>query len=420
MILHLDIDCFFVSAHRTLDKSLLDIPTAVGGRSNLNIFSKNKHKRIISDNNGAFVSSIVSEQNPNAKEYFKDENGRIRGIITTSSYEARTCGVKTAMSVNEALSLCPQLKMIPPDYPLYHNLSYGILKFLEYETPQVEQFSIDEYFADVTGWIKDEDAYAFAQDLKDKILEKFDIPISIGIAKSKYLSKLATEYAKPHGVKVVYAEEVNDFINDIPIEEFPGIGTGYQQRLKAYGIKTLGQIKNRRELFYSWKKPGIQLYNRVCGVQDFKLSKKMPTKSIGIGRTFDPLVNRDEIKRRVVILARYLAFLVFKKNVNPQTYTIKIKYEFNSKSTNYINTNRIFSEKLFKDEILKMFDNNDIHPTHSVIQLNITVSNFIEQRMDSFNLLEYEGDLKKKELNTKLNGLREKFGVDIIKNGSEL
>jgi DNA polymerase-4 len=420
MILHLDIDCFFVSAHRTLDKSLLHIPTAVGGRSNLNIFSRTKHKRVVSSNNGAFVSSIVSAQNPNAKEYFKDENGRIRGIITTSSYEARAYGVKTAMSVNEALTLCPHLKMIPPDYPLYHKLSYELLKFLEYETPQVEQFSIDEYFADVTGWIKDEDVYVFAQKLKNKIQKKFDIPISIGIAKSKYLSKLATEYAKPHGVKVVYEEEVSDFINDIPIEEFPGIGSGYQQRLKAYGIKTLGQIKNRRELFYSWKKPGIQLYNRVCGVHDFKLSKKMPSKSIGIGRTFDPLENRDEIKRRVVILARYLAFLVFKKNVNPQTYAIKIKYEFNIKSKNYMNTNRVFSEKLFKDEILKMFTNNDIHPTHNVIQLNITVSNFIEQRMETFNLLEYEDDLKKKKLNSKLNGLREKFGMDIIKNGNEL
>lgn len=420
MILHLDIDCFFVSAHRTLDKSLLNIPVAVGGRSNLNLFSKTKHKRVVSDNSGAFVSSIVSVQNPNEKEYFKDEHGRIRGIITTSSYEARAHGVKTAMSVNEALQLCPNLKMIPPHYPLYHDLSYALLQFLEYETPQVEQFSIDEYFADMTGWIEDDNVEEFVKSLKQKIEEKFDLPISIGVAKSKYLSKLATEYAKPHGIKVVYEEDVNEFIKDIPIEKFPGIGKGYQQRLKAYGIKTLGQIKDKKHIFYSWKKPGIQLYNRVCGIKDFKLEKKTASKSIGIGRTFDPLNNRVEIKRRLVILARYLAFLVFKKKVNPQTYFFKIKYEFNSNSKNYINTNRVFSEKLFKEEMLKLFDASDSHPTHSVIQLNITVSNFIEQRMDSFNILEYEEDLKKKKLNTELNTLREKFGVDIIKSASEL
>lgn len=420
MILHLDIDCFFVSAHRTRDKSLMHIPTAVGGRSNLNIFSKNKHKRIISDNNGAFVSAIVSEQNPNEKEYFKDEKGRIRGIITTSSYEARKYGIKTAMSVNEALQLCPHLKMIPPDYPLYHDLSYALLKFLENETPQVEQFSIDEYFADVTGWIDDNEIESFTTALKKKIEEKFDLPISIGVAKSKYLSKLATEYAKPHGVKVVYEENVNAFIHNIPIEKFPGIGTSYQRKLKARGIKTLGQIRAKKHIFDAWKKPGIQLYNRVCGIKDFKLEKKAPSKSIGIGRTFDPLFNREDIKRRLIILVRYLAFLVFKKRVNPQTYALKIKYEFNSKSKSYIHINRVFSEKLFKDEMLKLFDKHDGHPSHSIIQLNITVSNFIEQRMDSFNLLEYEEDLKKKELNNKLQGLREKFGIDIIKSASEL
>ena len=420
MILHIDIDCFFVSAHRTKDKTLLHIPVAVGGRSNINMFSKTKHKRVVSANSGAFVSSIVSEQEPNAKEYFRDENGRIRGIITTSSYEARAYGVKTAMSVNEALCLCPNLTMIAPDYPLYHDLSYRLLQFLQYETPQVEQFSIDEYFTDITGWIKDEHIPSFVEALKQKIETTFDLPVSIGVAKSKYLSKLATEFAKPHGIKIVYENQVEAFIKDIPIEKFPGIGAGYQKRLRSYGIQTLGQIKAKKHIFYGWKKPGIQLYNRVCGLHDFKLEKKAESKSIGIGRTFDPIENRDELKRRLVILARYLAFLVFKKRVNPQMYFLKIKYEFNSKSKNHINTNRMFSERLFKDEMLALFEKSDIHPTHSVIQLNLTVSHFIEQRMESFNLLEYEEDLKKKKLNDKVNNLREKFGVDIIKSASEL
>lgn len=420
MILHLDLDCFFVSAHRTLDKSLLHIPVAVGGRSNLNIFSKTKEKRIVSNNSGAFVSSIVSPQNPNAKEYFRDENGRIRGIITTSSYEARSFGVKTAMSVNEALSLCPNLKMIPPHYPLYHNLSYALLQFLEKETPQVEQFSIDEFFVDLTGWLDDKACFEFAFKLQKQIQEKFDLPISIGGAKSKYIAKLATEFAKPKGVKVVFEHEVNSFIKDIPISKFPGIGKGYQERLKSYGIRTLGQIYEKRNLFYSWKKPGIQLYNRVCGIDDFSLSKRAPSKSIGIGRTFDPLENREEIKRRVVILSRYLSFLVLKKEVNPQTFFIKIKYEFNVKSKNTMSSNRVFSEKYFKECMITMFDENDIHPTHSIIQINLTVSNFIEQRQDSFNLFEYENDMKNKELNQKLHKLREKFGIDIIKTANEL
>lgn len=420
MIMHLDLDCFFVSAHRTTDKSLLHIPVAVGGRSNVNIFSKVKQKRVLSKNTGAFVSSILTQPDKSDEEYFKDENGRIRGIITTSSYEARACGIRTAMTVNEALSICPHLKMVQAHYPLYHELSYKLGEFLKTKSPKVEQFSIDEFFLDLTGFVKDEEIKEFAYNLKDEIYRVFKLPISIGVAKSKYISKLATDESKPHGVKVVFEEELDSFIKDMPIEKFPGIGKGYQQKLRSYGIKTLGDIKKKKEIFYSWNKSGIQLYNRICGINDFKLEKPKESQSIGMGRTFDPIEDRNEIKRRLVILARYLSFLVLKKNVNPQSFFIKIKYEFNSKSKATIHSNRLFSEEYFKETALELFVQNDIHPSHSIVQLNLTVGQFIEKRMDSFNLFEYEEDLKKKELNTHFQKLRDKYGIDIIKTAKEL
>jgi len=421
MFLHLDLDCFFISAHRSIDKSLNNIPAAVGGRSNLNIFDRKKAVRHISNSSGAFVSSILSSNDDKTtKEYFVDENGRVRGIITTCSYEARKYGVKTAMSVNEALTLCPKLKMVAPDYPLYHELSHKLGKLLEDKIPSLEQFSIDEFFGDVTGWIEDNEIYDFAKYLQDLIQEELGLPISIGIAKTKWIAKLATEFAKPIGIKIVNENDVDDFINDIPISKFPGIGSGYQQRLKSYGISTLGQIKAKRELFYSWKKPGIQLYNRVCGFEREGISLKKSKQSIGIGRTFDPLKERDELKRRVSILCRYLSFLVTKAKVNPQSLYFQIRYEYNIKSKNTINTNRLFSESYLKKSMLKLFEENDIHPTHNVIQINISVSNFLENKQNSLNLFEYENDLKQSKLTNQIQKLRSKFGIDIIKNASEL
>ena len=421
MFIHLDLDCFFVSAHRSIDKSLNNIPAAVGGRSNLNIFDRKKAIRHISNSSGAFVSSILSSNDDKTpKEYFVDDNGKIRGIITTSSYEARACGVKTAMSVNEALSLCPKLKMIPPNYPLYHELSHKLAILLEDKIPSIEQFSIDEFFGDVTGWVEDDDVYDFAKELQDLIQEELNLPISIGIAKTKWISKLATEFAKPIGIKLVKENEVDEFIDDIPISKFPGIGKGYQQRLKSYGISTLGQIKAKRELFYSWKKPGIQLYNRVCGIEREGINLKKSKQSIGIGRTFDPVRNRDEIKRRVIILCRYLSFLIIKDKVNPQSFFLQIRYEYNSKSKNYINTNRLFSEIYLKQSMIKLFFDNDVHPTHNIVQISLSVSNFLENKQNSLNLFEYENDLKQSKLTTQIQKLRSKFGIDIIKNASEL
>ncbi|MGB6329281.1 MAG: DNA polymerase IV [Halarcobacter sp.] len=421
MFIHLDLDCFFISAHRTIDKSLENIPAAVGGRSNLNIFSTKKEVRKISENSGAFVSTILTNEGQKSfQDYFVDENGKIRGIITTSSYEARAYGVRTAMSVNEALTLCPKLKMVPPNYPLYHELSQKLFKLLEHEIPLVEQFSIDEFFGDLSGYIEDSEVVDFAYNLKQKIANELGLPISIGIANTKFLSKLITEYAKPNGVKYVKKEDIKNFTRDIPIEEFPGIGKAYQIRLKGYGIRTLGDIEKKRELFYSWKKPGIELYNRVCGINDNQIIQHRDKKSIGIGRTFDKIYDRNEIQRRVIILSRYLCFLVKKADVNPLTYAIKIKYESNIKSKDYVNVNRIFNEEDFKFNMKKLFIKNDNHKSHGIVQLNITVSNFTKPREFTYNLFEYENDLKKRELSNKIQDLRDKFGIDIIKNASEL
>lgn len=421
MKLHIDIDCFFASAHRINNPKLYNIPIAVGGRSNLNIFDRKKQTRKISSIEGAFTSSILSSNDDmTSDEYFRDLDGRYRGIITTSSYEARKFGVRTAMSVAEALRHCPHLTLIPPNYPLYHELSHKFKLLLEKEIPSIEQFSIDEFFCDVSGWIKDEDILSFARKLKLQILSQIGLPVSIGIAKTKWIAKLATEDAKPFGIKLVLPDEVEGYIKDIPIHKFPGIGEGYSERLLGRGVKTLGDVKEKKELFYSWGKNGVQLYNRINGIDNEKLQISSSKKSIGLGRTFDNEDNRDEIKRRITILARHITFLALKGNHTPLTYSLQIRYKYGEKSHDYINTNRLFNEQYFKQELLKLFSKIDIHPSQSIIQINITISNFSETKYNTLDLFHYEEDTMKSKLTQSMQKLRDKFGIDIIKSGGEL
>ncbi|MEA1954122.1 MAG: DNA polymerase IV [Campylobacterota bacterium] len=421
MILHLDLDCFFAAAHRIDNPHLHNIPIAVGGRSNLSIFDRKKETRHLSTIEGAFTSSILSSNgNKSFKEYFVDPDGRVRGIITTSSYEARAFGVKTAMPVAEALRWCPNLTVLPPNYPLYHELSHKLKLLLEKAIPSIEQFSIDEFFADVTGWIKDENVMNFAIQLKQKILDELGLPISIGIAKTKWIAKLGTNAAKPNGIKLILPHQINNFIKEIPIMEFPGIGKGYQERLTKRGISTLGDVQKEKALFYTWGKFGIQLYNRICGTDNEQISLRQSKKSIGLGRTFDPEYNRAEIKRRAVILCRHLSFLAHKGKHNPLTYALKIKYQYSSTEKSFINTNRLFSEQNFKQEVVKMLQNIDIHPSHAIVQLNITLSNFEETKPVTMDLLHYDDDQKKSKLTNSMQKLRDKFGIDIIKSATEL
>jgi len=421
MKLHIDIDCFFVSAHRINNPKYHNIPLAVGGRSNLSIFETTKTQKMTSQISGAFTSSILSPtSNMSFEEYFLDENKRPRGIITTSSYEARQYGVKTAMSVSEALRWCPNLTVLPPNYPLYHKLSHDLKNLLEKEIPSLEQFSIDEFFGDLSGWIADEDVYEFGTMLKEKVYKELQLPVSIGLAKSKWIAKLATEFAKPQKVKYIKTQYVDSFIRDIPISKFPGIGKGYQTKLKKYNINTLGEIQQHKELFYSWGQPGIQLYNRVCGIDNENISLKKDRKSIGLGRTFDPLSCRDEIKRRITILCRHLSFIALKNNHNPLTFALQVRYQYGEKSKDFINTNRIFNELFLKQEMIKLFNKIDIHPSHAIIQLNLTLSNFEKNKHTTMDLLHYEEDSKQNNLTQSLQKIRDKYGIDIIKSGGEL
>ena len=421
MFIHIDLDCYFVSAQRTLDKSLHNIPVAVGGKSNVDIFSKTIVKRTMATNRASFSSKILDSEDENSSnDYFVDENNKIRGIITSASYEARAFGVKTAMSVNEALKLCPNLKMIPPKYNLYDELSSKLKELLELEIPLIEQFSIDEFFGDLTGYIKEDEAEDFAKKLKDKIFKELNLPCSIGLANTKYLSKLMTNEAKPNNIKLLKKDNIEEFTKNILIENFTGIGKSFCEKLSGYNIKTLGDIRKNKNLFYSFGKVGVDTYNRVCGIKDSKLNITKERKSIGIGRSFDVVFSRDELKRRVIILSRYLSFIVKKDGHNPLSFQIQIKYEYNIKTKAQENCNKIFNEFDFKNSMINLFLQADKHRNHGVIQLYITVFNFAKKGEHTYNLFEYEDDLKKDKLSKNIQNLREKFGIDILKSAFEL
>ncbi len=422
MFLHIDIDSFFISAERTINKNLLNRPAAVGSRSNLEIFSKDRANiKLLNINSGAFVTPVFHNDFQRTFEnYFIDKidgKNKIRGIITTASYEARECGVKTAMPIAKALSLCPNLIVVPSNYPLYHKLSKSIHLFIKKHIPQVEQYSIDEFFGDVSGWIDENQILDFSKKLQKDIYKEFKIPVSIGIAKSKYIAKLATEYAKPYGVYLV--REQKEFIKDIPIEKFPGIGKGFSKRLHYYGIKTLGDICNSKELLYRWKLPGIELFNRVCKDGYGTIKFKEPKKSIGLSRTFDSIYEYKEIERRVVIMARHIAYMVNKASLNPTRFDIKIYYDDGYRAKKGIKKDRIFNEHLLKEEFIKLL--KDIwSDNRGVIKLRLSVSNFTNNKNLVPSLIDFKQDKLYKDLDSAVSKLRDKYGLDILKSGNEI
>ena len=379
MKIHIDIDCFFVSAVRTIDKTLENKPVAIGGRSDTKIFDANAKKQTVNfENSGSFVPTFFKayEESDDDLDAFRDPDGRVRGILTTSSYEARAFGVKTAMNISEALGLCPKLIIKAPNMSLYQKLSHELHEFLSLRIPLIEQASIDEFYGDLSGWIEDKDIPQFIDNLRHEIKQVLDLPVSIGAADTRYIAKLATTFAKPFGCKIIDKYNFDAFINSMPVREFAGIGKSMASRLASAQIYTLGELRLRRGTIESWGPYAKELYKRINAETDAPIKTTHKRKSIGISRTFDALYDRNELRRRVHVLARHLNFAILKLNVIPTVYSLSIHYDMNQKSHKNISLCERFTEKKFDSLCLSLFNEADTQRRLQVIRIGINCSSF--------------------------------------------
>lgn len=424
MIIHLDLDCFFVSAERTIDPSLEGKPVAVVNKGDIAIFSHEPKKVHISVDGGAFAPNLLYDKFSGVcrdwKKHFVDTDGKIRGIVVAKSYEAKPYGIKTGTPLGEALALCPHLLVIPQNYHFYHLLSHELRLFLETKIPVLEQYSIDEFFGDLSGWIKDEDTHEFIKGLQAEIMERFKLPITIGAAKSKWIAKLATGESKPFGTRVVWASDIGTFLEKIPVDEFPGVGRSFSKKLKERGIKTLGECLECKRMFYYWGTGGKQLFHRIEGTDGENVDPYRERRSIGISRNFQPVKDRDEIMRRAMILARHLAYTIAKLGVNPTTFYFKLKYDFGEKSKISVTHNRLFNERFMLNLTRETIKQLDTYQNAKIVYLAISASNFTNAKLKTFDLLESEQDKKMASLLKSKMKLRDKYGIDVVRFGREI
>ena len=427
MKIHLDLDCYFVSAERTRYPFLKDKNVVVAKSSDKKIFSKDKKQGVILGDTGAFNSVLEFKNSYDAnnilkawRDEFLDENGDIHGIVIAKSYECKPYGIKTGTPLREAIHMCPNLIIIPSDHLFYQELSQKLKAYLEFKIPVLEQYSIDEFFGDLNGWVKNSDTLEFIKDLRDDIKAKFDLPITIGASKSKWIAKLLTDRIKPFGVYALEEDRVLDYTKDIDVNDFPGVGRAISKKLANYRIKTLGELRARPNLLYSYGKTGRELYERICGTDNEKVIPYSDRRGIGISRNFKAIIDRNEIYRRVIILARYLSYTITKLNLNPTTFYFKIRYEYGIKNSQSITENRLFNERFLIDLAKSMIKKLDTRLNYKIHYIAISASNFASNHnIKTFCLIDYKKDLKYKALNEKLLKVRDKYGVDIVRYASE-
>jgi len=242
----------------------------------------------------AFYVSVEARENPKLKGLpvvvgADPEGGKGRGVVVACSYAARKFGLRSGMPISMAYRLCPQATYLPPNWNLYEKASEDVMKTLREFADVFEQSSIDEAFLDVSRRANDpEAAKNLALEIKKSVLEKHELTCSIGVGPNKSSAKIASDRNKPDGLTIVPFDGVKDFLSPLPVTVVPGIGRKTTEFLKVKGIETVGQLQgvDGKQLVSWFGKNGVWLWGVVQGQENIEVREMEMPKSLSVERTF--------------------------------------------------------------------------------------------------------------------------------------
>ncbi|APC48364.1 DNA polymerase IV [Virgibacillus halodenitrificans] len=380
VIFHIDMNCFYASVEMAYDSDLKGKALAIAG-------------------------------NPEER----------KGIIVTSSYEARAKGVKTTMPLWQARRLCPELVVLRPNFDRYRSASKAMFKILSEITPIVQPVSIDEGYMDVTDCGPPEKAIELAENIQNRILHELDLPCSIGIAPNKFLAKMASDMKKPMGITVLRKRELSTTLWPLPIEEMYGVGNKTAEKLKKMEIHTIGDLakKDVYELKQVLGINGERLNNRANGNDKRSVDPDAiyDFKSIGSSQTLPhDTIEEEEIKKLMVILATNVERRLKRKQAVGQSIQLMIRYADRKTITRSKKLQMFIEDKedilYFAKELLELHWNEE-----PIRLLGITVQDIQEKQRiaKQLDLFTYEKEAQNEKLYTAIDQLSQKYGKDVFK-----
>jgi len=302
VIFHVDMDSFFSAVEVQENPELKGLPVIVGGR-------------------------IRAEEEKAAEE----TDRKIRGVVSTCSYEAREYGVHSAMALSSAYKLCQDAKFLPVNMPLYKRVSREIMNILREHADKIEQVSIDEAFLDVSTKVHDwSDARDYAEMIKKEILEKEGLTCSIGIAPNKTIAKVASDFIKPDGLTVVEQGRAREFLAPLPVKKIPGVGPKIDEMLKKMGIEQIGQLASCdvQKLVAKFGKYGTGLHLIANGIDESEVEEEWERKSLSREMTFaEDTKDASILNNCMDKLAEEVYNAVKKEGFIFKTVAIKVKFE---------------------------------------------------------------------------------------------
>ncbi|MEF8810002.1 MAG: DNA polymerase IV [Bacteroidales bacterium] len=288
-------------------------------------------RKIIHIDMDAFYASIEQRDNPELKgKPVAVGKGSERGVVSAASYEARKYGIHSAMSSKIARQKCPGLIFVPGRMDVYKAVSREFMEIFFDYTDLVEPLSLDEAFLDVTENKKNIDsATRIAKEIRERIREKTGLTASAGVSINKFLAKIASDYDKPDGLYVIPPEKAEEFVAELPVEKFHGVGSVTAEKMHQLGIHTGADLKQKSLAWLNkyFGKVGLHYYNISRAIDEREVNPERIRKSVGTERTFDKdLQTRFEIITALYHIEKELMKRMERSASYGKTLTLKVKF----------------------------------------------------------------------------------------------
>ena len=374
LILHLDLDAFFVSVERILNPKLKGKPVIVGGDPKYG-----------------------------------------RGVVAACSYEARQYGLHSAMPIRTAYRLCPNGIYIHGSHGEYSRFSDAVENILLKYAPLVEQASIDEFYLDMTGCQKIYGSiFSFASFIQKEIWTRLTLPCSIGIGSNKTIAKIASDCMKPTGITYILPGMEKEFLSPMPVETIPGVGAVTLKDLNSKGIYKIRDIASLPEEYFAaaYGKYGIDLWRKANGEGTEHLTIQRERKSISKETTFGEDVTSNEfLKKTLFELAGKICQTMRNHNWVASTITIKLRYSDFQTLTRSRTIKPTDDDKIVFDTAWQLLSKAHIRRV-AVRLVGVGLSNFSEYSEQEF--LFEDTEIKRKKMFRAVTRIRDKYGYNAI------
>lgn len=386
------------------------------------------------DVNNAFLSWEAVKrirENPKSQDLRKvpsavgGDMAKRKGVILAKSIPAKSYKITTGEPLTDALKKCPSLLIVSPDFRVYEKASEDFISILKEYSPDVEKYSIDEAFIDMTTVQKLFGNYLdVADEIKDRIERELGFTVNIGISSNKLLAKMASDFKKPNLIHTLFPEEIKEKMWPLPVRELLFVGKATEERLYTLGIKTIGQLAgfNVEILKVHLKKQGEIIWKFANGIDVSVVEEARPAnKGYGNSTTISFDVTDKDTARMILLgLAETVALRLRKEQVKIQTISVGIKYfDFNKVShQKMLEFPTNITNEIYKTAV-KLFD--EIWDGTPIRLLGIQTSRIIEENAPvQLSLFDEKENKKYEKVDKAVDEIRTRFGSDSIMRASFL